>query len=217
MSALGLSLWIAYYTQTVGLKYTTSSKSAFITGLYIVFTPILALAVIKEKVSKNLFIALVLALAGLFVISNVSLDEIQFNKGDLITIASAFAFSIQIVLTNIYVKDIDMKLITSSQMIIMCVLSFYFLGAKLTLNLPVCIYAMLAFLGGIASFLAIFVETYSLKYIDPDRASIIFTLEPIFAYVSSVLFLGERITTKGLVGSSLIVVAMLISTTKTSQ
>jgi drug/metabolite transporter (DMT)-like permease len=212
LALLGAIMWIAYYTQTIGLQYTTTSKSAFITGLYIIFTPIFALTLIREKMSINLVLALIIALAGLLVLSGVTLHEFSFNKGDLITIVSAVAFAIQIVLTNIYVKDIDMKLITSVQMITMCLLSFAFAGNKISFAHPLYVYAVLAFLGVVAGFIAILIETYSLKYLDPDRASIIFTLEPVFAYLSSIVFLHEAVTIRGITGALLIIGSMLIAT-----
>lgn len=155
-----------------------------------------------------------LSLLGLLVLSNITIHEINLNKGDLITIISAVAFAIQIVLTNIYVKNVDMKLITSVQMITMCLLSFAFAGNRISFTHPLYVYAMLAFLGVVAGFIAILIETYSLKYIDPDRASIIFTLEPVFAYISSIIFIKEQLTIRGVLGASLIMSSMLIATVK---
>ncbi|MGC9124946.1 MAG: DMT family transporter, partial [Caldisericaceae bacterium] len=180
--------------------------------LYVVFTPIIALSLIRERMSKHLIVALLASLLGLLVLSGVTIHEFSFNRGDLITIVSAIAFAVQIVLTNIYVKDIDMKLITSVQMITMCILSFVFSGGTITISHPAYIYELLAFLGVVAGFIAIFIETYSLKFIDPDRASIIFTLEPVFAYASSTIFLHEPLTVRGIVGALLIISSMIIAT-----
>jgi drug/metabolite transporter (DMT)-like permease len=71
---------------------------------------------------------------------------------------------------------------------------------------------MLVFLDVAAGFIAILIETCSLKHIDPDRASIIFTLEPVFAYISSVIFIKEIVTFRGILGAILIVASVLITT-----
>lgn len=208
---LGCFLWIAYAAQTVGLNYTTSSKSAFITGLYIVFTPIFALLIIKEKPSKRLIVSLLFAIIGILLLSGVSITNFTIGKGGLITIFSAIAFAIQIVLTNIYVKDSDMSFITAVQMIVMFGLSALFLHFKLDFKFPLWINLSLIFLGTVAGFFSILAETYSLKFIDPDKASILFSLEPVFAGVFSFIFLKEALEFKDIVGSILILIAMWLA------
>jgi drug/metabolite transporter (DMT)-like permease len=207
---LGFFLWIAYIAQTVGLKYTTPSNSAFITGLYVVFTPIFALFLTKEKMTKTMFIAVIFAVMGIFLLAGLSLKEFSFNIGDLITVISAIAFALQIVLTSMFVKKEDIKLIASIQIYTVLLLSAPFLSSTKQFNLPVWITLSIVFLGTVASFLAILAQTYSLKFIDPDRASILFTLEPIFAALFSLLFLGELLSLQEILGSMFVLLAMFI-------
>jgi drug/metabolite transporter (DMT)-like permease len=77
-------------------------------------------------------------------------------------------------------------------------------------NLPLWVILSIIFLGTVASFIAILAETYSLKFIDPDRASILFTLEPLFAAIFSFIFIGERFALKEIFGSTLIFIAMIM-------
>jgi len=210
---LSILLYIAYYTQTVGLKYTTSSKSAFITGLYIIFTPIFALFFIKEKLTFKLSTSLLLSITGLVLLSNLSVTHFRVNIGDLITVISAITFAIQIVLTNIYAKEINVLFIAASQMVLMFVMGIPFANNFLKVAMPFWVLLGLIFLGSFAGFLAVLAETYSLKYLDPDRAAILFTLEPVFAGIFSFMFLGERLSHSGIIGAFLILIAMWFAAT----
>ncbi len=207
---LGFALWMAYSTQTIGLNYTTPSKSAFITGLYIVFTPVIAGFISKERIEKRLLFSIILSLIGLLLISGVSFFEIRIvNIGDLVTLISAIAFAFQIVLTSILVKETDMNFITGLQMIVMFILSTAANSFRINLVFPTWIIVSLILLGTIGGYFAILAETYALKHIDPDKASVIFTLEPVFALIFSVIFLRELITAKTLVGFALIFASIL--------
>ncbi len=208
---LGLIMYSAYFFQTVGLHFTTASKSGFITGLYIIFTPIVALLFIKEKPTLKLVLSLVLATVGLALLSGISPSNLKINKGDLITILCAIAYAVQIVLTNIYVKNTDMSFITAVQMITMFLVSIPFSAKSFTISLPLWAWLSLVFLGSIAGYFAILAETYGLKYIDPDRASILFTFEPVFAGITSYIFLKESLTTAGIIGAFAILVAMWLA------
>lgn len=210
ISILGFALWMAYATQTIGLNYTTPSKSAFITGLYIIFTPIIAHLISKEKIEKRLSLSIMLSLVGLFLISGISLLEIKLvNIGDLVTIISAIAFAFQIVLTSILAKKTDMNFITGMQMLAMFILSTAANSFRINLAFPTWIIVSLILLGTVGGYLAILVETYALKHIDPGKASVIFTLEPVFALIFSVIFLREVVTAKTLIGFTLIFMSIL--------
>lgn len=211
---LGISLWIAYEAQTVGLKFTTPTKSAFITGLYIIFTPLLAIILTKEKIPKRLVFSLLMGISGLYIISNISFGNLaSLNVGDLITLISALAFAVQIILTNQLAKDVKISYITSVQMLIMFILSFAASGFRINIHLSIWTIIALIFLGSIGGYLAILAETYSLKYIDPSRASIIFTLEPIFALIFSVIFIKEQITLRSMIGAMLIFISIVLAST----
>jgi len=205
---LGLILFLAYFFQTLGLRFTTSSKSGFITGLYIVFTPIFALFFIKEKPTVKLIIALILSVIGLMLLSGITFHSFIFNFGDLITVFSAVAYAIQIVLTAVYVKDTDVSFVAAVQMISMFLCSLPFNYTHFFMSMPLWIMLSLIFLGGVAGYLAILAEAYSLKFIDPNSASIIFTLEPVFAGITSYIFLKEKPTFLGMIGALLILIAM---------
>lgn len=208
---LGFSLFIAYVFQTAGLKFTTPSKSAFITGLYIVFTPILSTLYLREKPQSFEIIALILSFVGLLFLSQIDLRSLSsINLGDVLTLVCALSFAFQIVLTEKLVKNLPSLFVTSFQMIVTFLLSapIAFIEGSFQVNLYVILSTM--FLGIIASFFAIQTESFALKHIDSTEASLIFILEPVFAYIFSFFILKERLNFEGVTGAVLIVVSMII-------
>lgn len=210
LTLIGFSLWLAYASQTIGLKYTSSAKSAFITGLYIIFAPVISSIANKDKIKPRLVLSIIFALLGLFIMSGITITEASnINIGDIITLISAISFAIQIVLTNIFVKNIDMSLIAGFQMLIMFILSYISNGLKINFSYHPLIMISLIFLGVVGGYLAILAETYGLKYLNTGSASIIFALEPIFALIFSVIFLKEVIDLRKFIGFILIFFAII--------
>jgi drug/metabolite transporter (DMT)-like permease len=99
----------------------------------------------------------------------------------------------------------------------MFILSFAASGFRINIHLSIWTIIALIFLGSIGGYLAILAETYSLKYIDPSRASIIFTLEPIFALIFSVIFIKEQITLRSMIGAMLIFISIVLASTNGSK
>jgi drug/metabolite transporter (DMT)-like permease len=120
------------------------------------------------------------------------------------------SFALQIVFISIFVKQESIIFITSVQIYTVLFLTAPFIISNKTVNLPLWVILSIIFLGIVVTFVAILIETYSLKFIDPDRASILFTLEPLFAAVFSFIFIGERFALKEIFGSLLIFIAMIV-------
>ena len=106
---MGTSLWAAYVLQTVGLVDTTAGKSAFLTGTYCVLVPFIGHAVMGEKLTRYNLGAAFLCLAG---IAFVALDSLTVGKGDLLTLASAVFFAIEIVIAAKFGRNLDVNAIT---------------------------------------------------------------------------------------------------------
>jgi len=211
LSLLGISLFIAYAFQTAGLKFTTPSKSAFITGLYIVFTPILSTIYLRESPRNFEIVALVLSFIGLLFLSQIDPRSLgSVNIGDILTLFCAISFAFQIVLTEKLVKDLPSLLVTSFQMIISFLFSapLAFLRGVFPLNTFVILSTL--FLGVVASFFAIQTESFALKYINSTEASLVFIFEPVFAYLFSFFIFGERLSIRGTIGAILIIISMAI-------
>lgn len=208
---LGASLFVSYVFQTIGLKFTTPSKSAFITSLYVVFTPAFSALLFKKKINKYLIVALVLSLIGLVFLSQIDIRSLStVNIGDILTFFCSISFAFQIILTEVLVRDMPSLLVTSFQIFVAFILTLPFAisSGSLTLKLPVLLLVM--FLGVFASFLATQAESFSLRHVNSTEASLIFVLEPVFAYLFSFVFFKEVLNFKSLIGALFVVVAMII-------
>ncbi len=204
---LGIFLFLGYTFQTIGLKYTSSSNAGFITGLYVVFTPLFARFIVKERLTWRVGVALVLSLLGLYFLSGIS----GFNFGDLLELLCAIAYGIHVSLIGKFSREKDSATLTIMQLFFVFLLSSIWWGGE---GFPVEFTPFLAFgiiLTGIfASAIGILLQVKAQRQISPSRAAIIFTTEPVFAGLFSFLFLGEMFTALGIFGAALILLGMLL-------
>lgn len=210
---IGAFIFIGYITQTVGLKYTTASKSGFITGLYVVFTPILAYPILKATLSRKLVLAVLLASTGLFLLSGIDPRGLGMNYGDFLTLVCAIAYAFSVVLISKYVKEHSSSVLATIQALTTCVLCTLSWVIIEPFSLPTSTIAWGAvfFTAVFATSLAFLGQNYAQKYTTATKAAIIFTAEPVFALIFSSVTLGETLSQEGVLGAALIVVGMLLS------
>jgi len=202
---IGLSLFAGFGFQVVGLKYTTASNSAFITSLYMVFTPFVAFALLKSKITRVDALALAIAVLGTYLISGASLN---LSYGDLLTILAALSFAFQIVLIEYY-KDLGLGLAFWQifwNFIFSLVYSIYFESLPLPKEGST-VFAIL-YTGIVATALAFLGQVKYQPKIESHRAAVLYSAEPVFGYFFSFLILGEILPFEGYVGAFLILVAI---------
>ncbi|MDD2716618.1 MAG: DMT family transporter [Candidatus Wallbacteria bacterium] len=208
---LGLALTLGYDFQTYGLLFTTPSKSAFITGLYIVMVPIF-LAIGRKSTPRLQHIAAVaLATTGLALLT-VS-DNFTLNPGDIWTFFCAIAYAIHIILINIYSRKFDPLPLTFIQMLVVAVINTLISAGSGVFEIPesIVVWRALLFCALIATTFVLIVQNAYQKYLSEVTASIIYSFEPVFAGLTSWLYLGEKLTLKILLGGVLIFAGMIIS------
>ena len=205
---LGIFLFLGYAFQTIGLKYTTSSNAGFITGLYVVFTPLFSHFIVREKITWRVITSLFLSVIGLYFISDVH----GLNFGDFLELLCAVAYGIHVSLIGKFSREYDASSLTMLQLFFVFLFSsFFWTYEGFNFNpTPILIFGII-FTGIFASALGIFVQVRAQRKIPPARAAIIFTTEPVFAGLFSWIFLGEVYGYRGIIGSSLIILAMLLS------
>ena len=205
---LSVFLFLGYFFQTVGLKYTTSSHSGFITGLYVVFTPLFAVLMLKEKITTKVSIAVILALIGLYLLSNISGG---INFGDFLTLLCAIAYAIQVVLVAKYSRMYNPNTLTIIELAFVFLFSIGGWGIEgFSIHWNLLMIFGVAFTGIFATALAILVQTHAQRVLLSSHAAIIYTTEPVFAGIFSYLFLGESLNAKGFIGAALILLGMLL-------
>ncbi len=208
---LSIFLFMGYAFQTVGLKYTTSSNAGFITGLYVVFTPVASYFIVKERITRRIIGALGMSLAGLYLLSGVS----GFNYGDILEFLCAIAYAVHVALIGKFSREYDAATLTILQLFFVFFYSTLFWGSEgfsITLS-PLMVFGVI-FTGIFATAIGILVQVHGQKHISPSRAAIIFTTEPVFAGIFSYIFLGETFGVLGAVGAAMILIAMLLAATE---
>lgn len=222
---VGVIMFLGYASQTLGLEYTTATKSGFITGAYVIFTPILEAIWNRKFPSNKLFIAVIFVMFGLFLISfgSGSIFDLNFsepmNIGDLITLAGALFFALYIILIDKTTKIYNERGLYFGQLstafllsgIYFCIQSFL-MGAFLFPKSweGIAIFG-LVYTGIIATIIPLLIQTRYQKAVTPTRAGIIFSLEPVFASLFAFLVAGESLSFIGWLGCLFVLVGILIS------
>lgn len=208
---LGLFLFLGFAAQTVGLTMTTASKSAFITGLMVVFVPLLQVAVERKPPRLGNLLGVAVVCAGLWLLT--APDIAGINTGDLLTLLCAALFGMYIVYLDMVADAMSTAQLTFLQLAATAVLA----GAGTMLFEEVRwtasggSLATLAYLVVFATVIAMYVQTRYQKDTTPTRAAVIFTLEPVFASALAWLVLGEQFGPRALAGAALILGGVLLS------
>lgn len=211
---LGIFLAMVFISQTIGLKYTTSGHSAFITGTAVIIVPIILFTFFKYKISKTSFFSIVTVFIGLFLLTYDF--KTRINIGDLITLTTALAHAIYIILVGRFVKKTEVFTLVTYQFLAASILSLIlFLLTKERFVIPETKYLFSIFyLGIICTLFCYFIAVWVQKYVDSIKVAIFFALEPLFAVIFGYFILAERLNTKELVGAILILAGIFFYQTQ---
>jgi drug/metabolite transporter (DMT)-like permease len=205
--ALGLSAFVGYVCQNVGLQHTTTSNSAFITGLFAVFTPIVASVVYRRLPNGWVVISVALAVLGLFLLTGA---QPTLGFGDAITLVTAFAFGIWFVQTGAFANRFDVVSLTCVELLALAMFAVPFVAADGLGEITAQAFLAAAFTGLGCSAFAFSIQVWAQRRVEPSRASIINLLEPIVAgFVGYAV--GERLGWGGYVGAAIILVGILVA------
>ena len=208
---LGLLFFGGITLQGLGMEYTSSSNAAFITGLSVVIIYVVEVVSGREKPSRRLATAVVLSIAGLYLISFT--ERFEPRIGDLIVLAGAFFWAFQIISAGIYSKlyALDCLLYLQNAFTAaggLVLISFSQPPTTLGLN---DILLHLLYLSTGCTILANFLQLYGQRRVRNVEAAIIYLMEPVFAAFFSYIIMGEVLTFRQYIGAALILMAMIIS------
>lgn len=211
---LGFFLFVSYFFQTYGLKYTTASKNAFITTLYVIIVPFLHWFFNKVKPTVKIITAACIAVAGLALLSLKG--DLSVNLGDLLTFICGFCFALHMVFVDRYTMCYDPIKLTVVQMISCSVFSWLvaalFEGpCNLAVFADTGIVMSILYLGIISSMLCFLLQMIGQKYLSPGTTSILISFESVFGLVFSVIFLKEVLTLRMLTGCALMFAAAILA------
>jgi len=213
---LGALLALGYGLQTAGLERTTVSQTGFITGLYVVLTPLFALALFRQRIGAAAWGGVALAVAGLTLLAGVPAGSVA---GDLLVLASTAAQALQIVVLERYASRYDPTALTLVEMATACA-GFLVVAAVLgELALPRgwTVWGALLVTGVFASAFAYLVQVWAQRRISATRIALVFSLETVFAGLFGYLLAGDRLGALGWTGCALILGGIVLAEPVTAR
>jgi drug/metabolite transporter (DMT)-like permease len=209
-TGLGLLLALGYALQTAGLERTTVSNAGFITGLYVVFTPILAYVLFRTRVGRAVWLGVALAVAGLALLSGVGAGD---AVGDLLVLLGSAAYSLQIALMERYAPRYDPVAFTQTEMLA-AFAGFAVVAVALgQVEVPRgwTVWSALLVTGIFASALGFLVQTWAQRRTSATRTALAFALEPVWAGVFGFWLAGDRLGAVGWSGCALIMAGIVVA------
>ena len=209
-SILGVLLAAGLALQTAGLERTTVTNTGFITGLYVLLTPLFALALFHTGITRELWIAVALALLGLTLLAGVPSSS---ATGDLLVLASTAAQSLQIVMVERYAGRYEAVGLVFVEILVACIgcTAIALVLGDLSVPHGRTVWAALVVTGIFASALAYLIQIWAQRRISATRIAVIFSLETVWAGFFGYVLDGDRLGLLGLVGCGLIFLAILVA------
>ena len=210
-SAIGLSLFAGAMTQQIGLLSTTVTNSGFLTGLYVIFVPVLSVILLRKAPHWIIWPAALMALGGIFLLSGGSLATL--SHGDIMTIVCAFFFAIQVLLIGVFAASSGRPLLLSAWQFAITAVAALIAAAFIE---PVSIAGIrgammpIIYSGIFSSGVAFSLQVIGQRYTSPSQAAIFLSSEALFAASFGAIFLGETIAPVGYIGCAIIFLAMIM-------
>jgi len=209
-SIVGFILFLAFAAQTYGLQFTTASKQGFLTAVYVIIVPFLYWVFYKKRPKLKVFMGSLLTIVGIGLISLQSVEG--FNVGDSLTLLCALFFAMHILSIEYFTKNMNVFKLAFIQIFVAAIL--FTLTAVITepytIDLPRRAWTAIVYLAIFSTFACFTIQTIAQKYTTSSHASIIMSLESVFAAILGVLLLNEVMTPLMIFGCLLIFIAILI-------
>lgn len=221
---VGTFLWAGYEFQTTGLKLTTPSKSAFLTGFSVILVPVFLAVFWRRHVNRWVVVGVITALIGLYLMTvpsgqGAGLNLSSINRGDLLTIGCAIFFALQIIIMGRAMQKYKFEQIATLQACVAAVL--------MAISVPLLehahvvwssrvIWAILV-TGLLGTAAAFSIQAWAQQFTAPTYTALIFLLEPVFAWITSYVVLHERLGWRAGVGALMILAGIIVSELKGSS
>ncbi len=205
---LGLLYGVAQILQTAGLAHTPASVSGFITGTYVVATPLFAAALLHSRITRVTWLAVGLAMGGLAVLS---LSGLSVGSGQAITFVAALLYALHIVGLGAWSDAREVMGMAVVQLVMIALVAFVATAPDgIVLPSTPGDWLSVVYMALFAGALAMVAQTWAQAHLAPTRTAIIMSMEPVFAALFAVLLGGESATGRMLVGGAMVLAAMLV-------
>lgn len=206
---IGIVLAIGYITQTIGLDMTTAATSGFLTGLYVILTPLIAWLVMKQKVATKVVIGAGLAMIGLAIFSGAASD-VEFQVGQLWLVVCAVFYAIHILMLGHFGQGRSSYRFAMIQIAFAALVTWGFAlldGYQAPPNAEV--WFAVLFTALLSTVLAFWIQTWAQTLLEPSRVALLITSEVLFTAIIAVAVGQEPVTFAMVFGGGLMFVAML--------
>lgn len=209
---IGVVLFAGYAFQTVGIQWTSVSKTGFITGLYVPLVPLFSLLFLRQRIAGTAWIGVAFSLLGLFLLAVNRQLTPQFGLGEWLVLGAAFAFALQIVLISKFVSSMDPINLAIIQLALTALLSLLAipLNHEPLAPPPLLAWVPIILLGTIDMAFTLLAMNWVQQFVSSTRATLIYALEPMWAAFFGVLFAGDMLSVPAWIGCACIFLGMII-------
>lgn len=212
LAILSGSLFLGTYIQTMALKYTIIANAAFFTGFYVIFVPILLYFIHSKKVHWSIWPSIGIYFVGAYLLSNISKSEIML--GDGLIILSSFFWALHIIFVGKFMETFDIPIFFAvMQALVVGILSIFFayLFEDINFSKILLISSSIIYVGVFSGGIAFTLQMFAQRNIEEAPASIIYSLEAVFASVAAWIILNQILLIHDIIGCALILLAILFS------
>jgi drug/metabolite transporter (DMT)-like permease len=213
---LGFFMFCGYAFQTAGLRYTTASNSGFITGSSVVLVPLILALFWGKRVTLWVYFGTIAAGTGLHFLTVPVTGVAHLNRGDVLTFFAAISYAVHIILVGEYAREHSVAALSVLQVLACAVMAWLTaFGADairwqlMRFSSTPELWAGIAVCALFATAVAFSLQLWAQQYTTPSHAAILFTLEPVFAMITSYLGLGERLGLRSVAGAGMVLVGIL--------
>ncbi len=215
---LGFFMFSGYALQTFGLRFTTPAKSGFVTGFSVVLVPLLMGLLWRRRMRVWVYVGAFAAVAGLYLLTVPGGEFARPNRGDILTLIAATLYACHIILVGQYTHRHPLGALSFLQVAATALFALVVTAVCAATGWePVRfvaswqLYAAVGITAVFATAAAFTIQLWAQKYTTPAHAAVLFTLEPVFAALTSFLLIGERLGMRALVGAGLVVVGIFLA------
>jgi drug/metabolite transporter (DMT)-like permease len=215
---MGFCMFGGYAFQTAGIELTTPSKAAFVTGFSVVLVPVFLGLFARQRIAPAIWAGALAAVAGLYYLTVPSSGLGDLNRGDLLVLCGSVAFALHIIAIGRYARRHSPRVLNLLQvtatMLLICLTGSLLTAAgreSFRVAWTARLVAAVLLTGVLATAVAFSVQVWAQQHTSPSHAAIVFTLEPVFAALTSFAFFHERLGLRALAGAALILVGILFA------
>ena len=204
----GIFLGFGYIFQTLGLARTGAAITGFVTGLYVVLTPLLAWLILKTKISRFTWLCIAVATIGLGLLS---VRGFSIGMGEFLVFISAIFWALHIITLSKWSSGRDTYAMTVVQLA-MCAVMAAIASIPSGYSPPpdAGVWGVVVFTAVFATAIAFIIQTWAQAHMSPTKVAVILTMEVVFAALFALLFGGERLTVQSSIGGTMVVTAMYL-------